>query len=202
MLALTLLVLAQSAPPLLPADAPLATSAAPTRRKAPATLPPVRAALHFSPLSLFSLTLAVEGEVHLTHGLTFFLGGGFGALGQSGGDVGLRWYVLGDPLERFFVDVHGSLFALWYGGPQVLAGGGVTLGHAWRLGHLSLTLGAGFTTWRTLARGGPGLANGAALFTTADTELVIFPGPQQPPQNLPGVQPTVRFTLGPNFLDP
>ena len=162
----------------------------------PEPLPPATFALFFAPLSLFSLTFWAEGDLALVGGLDVFANVGGGPLGQFGFDAGLRYYVLGTPLEGFYVDVRGSGFSLpasglWMFGP------GLQIGHGWRIKRLTLSIALGATTWYGATR-----ATGSGLFfggPVTDADVIIFPGVTQPPNDRAGIQPTVRVSIGPWF---
>ena len=163
----------------------------------PAPLDPARFGLFFAPISLFSLTFWVEGELALGGGLDLFANVGGGPLGQFGFDVGFRYYVLGSSLDGFFLDVRGSAFSLpavdlWMFGP------GLMLGHGWRIKRFTLSIALGVTTWYAASRATStsGVFFGSAV---ASAEVLIFPGVSQPPANRPAVQPTFRVSLGPWF---
>ena len=162
----------------------------------PAPLPPARFGLFFAPLSLFSLTFWAEGDLALVGGLDVFANVGGGPLGQFGFDVGLRYYVLGTPLEGFYLEARGSCFSLPGSGLWML-GPGFQLGHGWRIKRLTLSIALGFTTWYGARR-----ATGAGLFfggPVTDDEVIVFPGVTQPPQDRAGIQPAMRVSLGPWF---
>ncbi|MDP1825104.1 MAG: hypothetical protein Q8L48_17735 [Archangium sp.] len=163
----------------------------------PAPLADATLGLFFAPLSLFSLSFWLEGDLALVGGLDLFANVGGGPLGQFGFDVGLRYYVQGRSLEGFFVDLRGSVFSmpaseLWMAGP------GLMIGHGWRIKRFTLSIALGATTWYGVNRGSVGTVALLGLPLT-DAEVIIFPGVTQPPNDRPGVQPTVRVSLGPWF---
>ena len=178
-------------PPASRAPPPKVRVVAPTE-----PLPPATFGLFFAPLSLFSLTFWAEGDLALVGGLDVFANVGGGPLGQFGFDAGLRYYVLGTPLEGFYFDVRGSGFSLpasglWMFGP------GLQIGHGWRIKRLTLSIALGATTWYGASR-----ATGTGLFfggLVTDADVIIFPGVTQPPVDRAGIQPTVRVSLGPWF---
>lgn len=201
------LVAAPDVPPPPPADftlppPPPATQPTPgvlidRAKPKPPPLPPARLALYFAPVSLFSLTLWLEADLHLVAGVSVFANVGGGPLGQLGGDAGLRYYIGGTPFEGFALDAHASIFSLPAHG-LVMAGPGLQLLHGWRVGRLALSVGLGFTTWYRVS--------GATFFgqqffgaTPSDADVIVFPGISQPPADHPGVQPTIRVSLGPWF---
>ncbi len=162
----------------------------------PVPLEPARFGLFFSPLSLFSLSFFLEGDLALAGGFDIFANVGGGALGQFGFDAGLRHYVLGTSLDGFYFDVRGSGFGLpasglWMFGP------GVQLGYGWRVKRFTLSIAIGVTTWYGVSRW-----DGSRQFfssNTVDEDIIVFPGFTQPPVGRPAVQPTVRVSLGPWF---
>lgn len=165
-------------------------------RPPPAPLPPANLGLFFAPLSLFSLSFWLEADVALIGGLDVFANFGGGPLGQLGFDLGLRYYVQGSSLDGFFVDVRGAGFSLPAGGLWMM-GPGLQIGHGWRIKRFTLSIALGATTWYGLSRANPG-----TVFTfggVTDAEVILFPGVSQPPQGRPGVQPTIRVSLGPWF---
>lgn len=152
--------------------------------------------LFFAPLSLFSLSFWIEGDFALVGGLDLFANVGGGPLGQFGFDAGLRYYVQGKSLEGFFVDLRGSMFSLpaselWMAGP------GLMIGHGWRIKRFTLSIALGATTWYGVSRGTFTAPFFGGVLT--DAEVIIFPGITRPPVDRPGVQPTVRVSLGPWF---
>ena len=162
----------------------------------PEPLPPATLGLFFSPMSLFALGLFVEGDLALTGGLDVFANIGGGPLGQFGFDAGLRYYVLGTSLEGFYLDLRGSGFGLpdskmWMFGP------GLQIGYGWRVKRFTLSIAAGVTTWYSASRWDG--SRQFFLLTPVDDEIIIFPGFTQPPPGRPGVQPTLRVSLGPWF---
>ncbi|MBL8915239.1 MAG: hypothetical protein JNM17_31335 [Archangium sp.] len=159
-------------------------------------LKPARLALWFAPMSLFGLMLSVEAEVHLTSGLSIFLNGGGGALGQLVADLGARYGIEGKAFQGFYLDVRGSLFSL-PGSGLVMLGPGMQIGHSWRTPILAISIALGFTTWIGVAR-----ANAGALFLgnpITDDQVMLLPGITQPPAGQPAVQPALRFSFGPAF---
>lgn len=165
-------------------------------RPPPPPLEPATLGLFFAPLSLFSLTFWIEGDLALIGGLDLFANVGGGPLGQFGFDAGLRYYVLGTSLEGWYFDVRGSGFSLpgdglWMFGP------GVQLGHGWRIQRFTLSIGLGATTWYAPSRAAVG--NIFIFGPTTDAEVIVFPGVTQPPFERGGVQPTIRVSLGPWF---
>lgn len=192
---LALLLLAQTEPPMVPADAPPLAPVS-VRRRVREPDPPVRMAIHFNPLSLFGVDFAVEADVHLANGISVFGAANVGAFGQVGGDAGLRWYVLGSPFEGFFIDAHGSIFGM-FNDPLLMAGGGSTIGHSWRKGHFVISIGVGFTTFASIRPAAVGIVIlGGAV---SQTDIPVLPGLMEPPGDRGGVQPTLRFTIGPAF---
>ncbi len=192
---LALLFLAQTAPPMVTADAPMPT-AAQVRRGVRAPEPPVRVALYFSPLSIAALDIPIEVDVHVSNGVTLFGAAGIGIFGQLGGDLGVRWYVLGNPFEGFFIDAHASIFGM-FNDPILMAGGGALIGHGWRKGHFVLSIGVGFTTFGSIRRGTLGIIPLGGGVNASD--ILVLPGLMEPPMDHAAIQPTVRFTLGPAF---
>ena len=181
-------------PQVPPAYAPRAR-VRPQRPPAP-PLPPATLGLFFSPMSIFALGFFVEGDLALTGGLDVFANVGGGPLGQFGFDAGLRYYVLGTSLDGFYLDVRGSGFGLpasglWMFGP------GAQIGYGWRVKRFTLSIAIGVTTWYGARRW-----DGSQQFFAAnpvDEEIILFPGFTQPPAGRPGVQPTLRLSLGPWF---
>jgi hypothetical protein len=181
-----------------PSSAPLPRPLPQARltRPPPAPLPPARFALFLAPFSLFSLTLWAEGDLHLAEGVNVFLNVGGGPLGQLGGAAGLRYYVMSTPFEGFFLDARAELFSL----PAhrlTMIGPGAVLGYGWRFGRWALSVGLGFTTWYSLSRGDALTSLVGTSLTDAD--VIVFPGITQPPADKPGVQPTIRVSIGPTF---
>lgn len=166
------------------------------RAKARPELKPARLALWFAPLSLFGLTLTVEAELHLTSGLSVFLNGGGGALGQLVADLGARYAIEAKPFQGFYLDLRASLFSL-PGEGMVLLGPGMQIGHAWRTPILAISIALGFTTWVGVSR-----ANAGTLFLgnpISDDQVILLTGISQPPAGQPAVQPALRFSFGPAF---
>ncbi|MFZ5442662.1 MAG: hypothetical protein ACOZQL_21815 [Myxococcota bacterium] len=188
-----------SAPPPPPTPPPATSEFTPPRaprtKPSPPPLPPARLALFFAPLSGFALTLWLEADLHLASGVSLFANVGGGPLGQLGGDAGLRYYIGGSPFEGFSLDARASVFSLPAQG-LVMMGPGLQLQHGWRVGSLAISVGLGFTTWYGLERGSQQPFFGA---TPTDADVIVFPGLSQPPVDRPGVQPTVRLSLGPTF---
>ncbi len=187
-------------PPLVPSEVyvgpPQARVLVPRGRPPVPPPPPATFALYFAPLSLFALTLWVEGDLHLGAGFSVFANVGGGPLGQFGGDAGFRYYVLEKPFEGFYLDARASAFSL-PAQSMLMVGPGVQVGYGWRVSRFALSVGMGFTTWYGLSR-----ANGSTSFfgaTVTDAEVIALPGFTQPPLGTPGVQPTVRISLGPTF---
>lgn len=172
-----------------PAPAP-----AQPRRDVPQPSPKV--GLYFNPLGLLGLGLWAEVDVAVTGGFDVFANVGGGLLGQFGFDVGARYYVLGRPLEGFFLDARFTTFSLpelklWMGGP------GVLVGYSWKFSRISLSVAAGATTFWSFSRAVP-TSNLFAL-NPADADVIILPGITQPFADRPAVQPTVRLAFGPWF---
>ena len=183
-------------PPSYRPSAPLAPRPRMQPAPPPDPLPPARLGLFFAPLSLFSLTFWLEGDLSLGGGLDVFANVGGGPLGQFGFDAGLRYYVLGTSLEGFYVDVRGSCFALpdnglWMFGP------GLQVGHGWRVKRFTLSIALGVSTWYAVQRGSPAKPFFGSAIT--DAQVIVFPGVTQPPPDRAGVQPTIRVSLGPWF---
>lgn len=155
-----------------------------------------RVALYFAPMSLFSLTLWIEADVHLAKGLSVFANVGGGPLGVVGGDLGVRYSVTGEVFRGFFVEARGSVFAL-PANPLVLMGPGIQIGHGWRIGHFALSIGAGFTTWYSVVYA-PTTSTFFGSAVSEDT-VIVFPGLSQPPPGQAGVAPTLRVSIGPTF---
>jgi hypothetical protein len=165
-------------------------------RPPPTPLDPATLGLYFSPLSLFSLSFWLEADLALIGGLDVFANVGGGPLGQFGFDAGLRYYVLGSSLDGFYLDLRGSGFSLpalnmWMFGP------GAQIGHSWRVKRFTLSIALGVTTWFAVSRAKP--TDFFILSPVTDAEVIVFPGLTQPPGDRPGVQPTVRISLGPWF---
>ena len=187
------------APPYVYPGVPPAYGPQPRVRVAPPPpepLPDATLGLFFAPLSLFSLSFWIEGDFALVGGLDLFANVGGGPLGQFGFDAGLRYYVQGRSLEGFFVDVRGSMFSLpvselWMAGPALM------IGHGWRIKRFTLSIALGATTWYGVSRGTFTAPFFGGVLTDAD--VIIFPGITRPPSDRPGVQPTVRISLGPWF---
>ncbi len=162
----------------------------------PEPLAPARFGLFFSPMSIFSLSLFVEGDLAIAGGFDVFANVGGGPLGQFGFDAGLRHYVLGTSLDGFYFDFRGSGFglpasSLWMFGP------GVQIGYGWRVKRFTLSIAVGVTTWYGTSRW-----DGSRQFfnsSVVDEEIIVFPGFTQPPIGRPAVQPTLRVSLGPWF---
>lgn len=199
---------APSEPPLVPTPLVLEPPPPPPQVHAPLREPetavagqPAKGAVLFAPLSVFGLYLSVEVERAITGGLGFFGVVGGGPFGQLGGDLGLRYYVLSTMLEGFFLDVRASTFML-PGAPMVLIGGNLGLGYAWRVrGATAISIGVGATVWGTAVRAPSGFGSPAAFIGTGigDAQVFALPGFFQPPSDTVGIQPTVRFVIGPAF---
>lgn len=183
-------------PPYLTYPQPPNPLTVPRKRVEPTPNPPASFALYFAPLNLFALTLWVEGDLHLAEGVSVFANVGGGPLGQFGGDLGFRYYVLGKPFEGFYLDVRASAFSL-PAAPMAMVGPGAQLGHGWRFGRFALSIGLGFTTWYGVVRGPPTTSLLGTFITDAD--IILFPGFTQPSSDRPGVSPTLRISLGPTF---
>ncbi len=219
---IALLVLLQtpplpSPPPLVPLDAPLDVplklEGAPTPPPAPPLfspmerpgepvpepLPVLENAVLFSPTSLFGLYVSVEYERRLTSQLTAFAAGGIGALSTAGFDVGTRLYPVDHVFESFFMDVRFSGFAMFAPTAKLfLVGPMLELGYAWRIrSRLLLSIGAGAAMWFGVDRAAPTATFILGGVTSA--RVFILPGFYQPLDGQVGVQPTIRFTIGPGF---
>ncbi len=189
------------APPTQPPPFDRSSYLAPTVKPRPVKPPPEPLApatlgLFFAPLSLFSLTFWVEGDLALIGGLDVFANIGGGPLGQFGFDAGLRYYVMGTSLDGFYFDARASGFAL-PGSALWMVGPGLQIGHGWRIKRFTLSIALGVTTWYTLSRATAG--NIFIFGPTTDAEVIAFPGISQPPPGRAGVQPTFRVSLGPWF---
>jgi len=159
-------------------------------------LEPARFGLFFSPFGIFALSFFLEGDLALAGGFDVFANVGGGPLGQFAFDAGFRHYVLGTSLDGFYFDVRGSGFGLpasglWMFGP------GMQIGYGWRVKRFTLSIAVGVTTWYGTSRW-----DGSTRFfnsNVVDEEIIVFPGFTQPPVGRPGVQPTLRVSLGPWF---
>jgi hypothetical protein len=195
MLAVALsLWLVTTPPPIPPPSPPAAPALVGLQRRAPVTLAPPSLGLYFTPLSLFALSMYVELDLPLVGGLDLLAIAGGGALGQLGGDLGLRYYVQGTPLDGFYAQASASVFTLPAVG-YVLLGPTVLIGHGWRIQRIGVSASIGFTAWSRVASSGVGLFNAAAT----DVDLLLLPGIEQPKADLPAIQPAIRVSIGPWF---
>ncbi len=187
------LALAQATPA---ASAPQVDRASVMRPSAKPALRPSRFALHFTPLTLFALSVWVEGDLHLAGGVSVFVNVGGGALKQLGGDAGLRFSSTGSHLEGFYFDLRGSTFGLPEFG-MWMAGPGLQLGYSWKFDGFALALGVGLTTFFLLDRGAP---NATFLDNQpVATDFFILAGVGRPGPEQPAVMPALRVAIGPWF---
>lgn len=194
---LSLLVFSQlSPPPLVPLEAARdrATFTELTERQAvKPPLPPN--AILFSPASLGAAFVSIEYERQVAQQWTVFAGAGGGALGQAGADLGVRLYPVDHAFESWFTDVRLTAFGLF--GSLLMMGPMVELGYSWRIGNRwLLSAGAGAAMWLSVIRS-PGA--GSVFGPTISANVFVLPGLYEPPPGQVGLQPSIRFTLGPSF---
>jgi hypothetical protein len=194
-----------SLPPLVPGpDRPDVPPAPPSQvfdrpaTAAPAPPPPTLNAVNLMPLSLFGLYLTGEYERAIAPSASVFGSLGIGALTQFGAEAGARFYLTGRALDGFYVDARGELFTMLTNS-MVLVGPGAQLGFAFKRNNVVITIGAGASLWYPLRVGRP--VGGLGLFFGPATTATVFvlPGLFQPPAGTFGVEPTLRFSMGPAF---
>ena len=199
---LSLMVLSQlSPPPLVPLEASrdrvwapmVATEEMPQPQAVKPPLP--RNAILFSPASTGALFVSLEYERQIALQWTLFAAAGGGAFGQAGGDLGVRLYPVDHAFESWFADARFSAFGLFSG--LLMMGPMVELGYSWRIGNRwLLSAGAGAAMWLSVIRSlGARLPFGATSFAN----VFVLPGLYEPPPGQVGVQPSIRFTIGPTF---
>ena len=167
-------------------------------RPSPAAVkPPLpRNAVLFSPASIGALFVSLEYERQIAQQLTVFVVAGGGAFGQVGGDLGVRLYPVDHAFESWFTDVRLAAFGLFNGG-LLMMGPMVELGYSWRIGdRWLLSAGAGAAMWLSVIRSrGTGLVFGPPI----SANVFALPGFFEPPPSQVGLQPSIRFTIGPTF---
>ncbi|MCA2980845.1 MAG: hypothetical protein INH41_19015 [Myxococcaceae bacterium] len=182
-------------PPLVPGDAPLQVSPAPTPAQPEPAGP--TSALHFSPVSLFATHLSFELERVVSPSVSFFGSIGGSLLLQAGVELGARLYVGARALEGPFLGLQGTAF-YFSQGSVLLVGPAGTFGYAFfpKDRRVVLTFGAGLQVWHQPL---PDSGLSPFLGTATQADVLFLPGLQRPGAQRWAAQPMIRFTVGPAF---